>query len=686
MGTVGLNFGSPTSGAGFDVTATVSTIVSNLQKVETPWKTQLSTLQSQDTVISNLGTLLSNLSTDVSQLTDFTGALAQKTGSSSDTGVLELTNATSSAVAGNHTVAVTSLAQTSSGYLTAITSASDTLSGSISIQVGSGKSHSITLNSTNNTLAGLSAAINSAGIGVTASILTDSNGSRLSLVSATSGGNGNLTISSSINDVTNSNAALAYKSTVTGVDAKLTVDGVDLSSASNTASNLIPGVTFQLLAPSALESDGVTHEPIQIVIANDNSGVETAISKMVSDYNALVGAMNTQEGNDSTGNPEPLFGSPTLSLLQQQLMAGVNTQNPNGYVDSIAANTNTTLSGSLSIQVGNGTTENIVIGAAPGTPAANTIYTGSGVNSIDGLAQAINGANIGITAAVVTKNNQSTLTLQSLTAGSAGALEVDSSLTASGDTLLGFTPVAASDSSNASGTLASIKNGSDVLSGSFSIQVGSGTAQTVTLDSSNNTLQGLADVINGTGGIGVTASVSSDGTTLSLLSNTPGSAGNLTVTSNILDTTNLTNTALNYTNSSDISTLANLGITASTSADGTLSFDASVLDTALNSDFSSVLGFFQYANSWGQTFSNMLTHAGTSSTSGTLALAQSSNSNVEKSLNTEIAREDNVIADQQKRLTAELNQANEILQALPSQLNGMSMMYSAISGYNTQKG
>ena len=34
----------------------------------------------------------------------------------------------------------------------------------------------------------------------------------------------------------------------------------------------------------------------------------------------------------------------------------------------------------MSIQVGNGTTENVVIGAAPsGGAAANTIYTGSGV-------------------------------------------------------------------------------------------------------------------------------------------------------------------------------------------------------------------------------------------------------------------------------------------------------------------
>jgi flagellar hook-associated protein 2 len=57
MGTVGISFGSPTSGQGFNVSSTVSSIVANLQNVETPWKTQLTSLESQDTVISSLGTL-----------------------------------------------------------------------------------------------------------------------------------------------------------------------------------------------------------------------------------------------------------------------------------------------------------------------------------------------------------------------------------------------------------------------------------------------------------------------------------------------------------------------------------------------------------------------------------------------------------------------------------------------------
>ena len=328
MGTVGLSFGSPTSGAGFDVSATVSSIVANLQKVETPWKTQLSTLQSQDTAISSLGTLLSSLSNDVSALTDFTGILSQKAGSSSNTNVVELTAATSAAMPGAHSVIVNSLARTSSGYLTEVASASDNLTGAITLQVGNGTTHTITLPTGGGTLASLASAINSSGAGISAGILTDSTGSRLSLVSATSGGAGNISISSnSLADSSNGNVPLSYKSTVTGVDASLNIDGVDLLSPSNTATNLIPGVTFQILSPTATDTNG-DPVPIQVIIANDNSGVESAVNTMVTDYNSLINAINAQTGNDASGNAQPLFGSPTLSLLQQQLLSSINTQTP----------------------------------------------------------------------------------------------------------------------------------------------------------------------------------------------------------------------------------------------------------------------------------------------------------------------------------------------------------------------
>lgn len=776
MGTVGLSFGSPTSGAGFDVSSTVASIVSNLQNVETPWKNQLSTLQSQDTVISNLGTLFSNLSTDMSALTDFQGVLAQKTGSSSDTNVLELTSANSSATAGTHTVVVNNLATTASGYLAPTANASDTLSGSITLRVGNGTAQTITLDSSDNTLAGLAAAINSSTLGIAANVLTDASGSRLSLVSGTSGTKGNITVSANtitdakgggtaltysgtsgstsgtlgpiastsdtlagsmsiqvggsatatvtmdevdkaeggttltdlydyINDnsstlgvtasiTTNSDGSsnlslasadgtsalavnssvidtsLGYTSAVTGSNASLTVDGVDLSSSSNTVSNLIPGVTFQLLATSS--------DPVQVIIGNDNSDVESTVNQFVSDYNSLVSAINTQEGDDSSGNPEPLFGSPTLTLLQQQLLSSVNAQNPSGYLTSTPADMNATLSGSISIQAGNKATETFAIGA--GTSGNGTIYTGSGVNTLSGLADAINLADIGVTAAVVTNNGESTLILASQTDGSSGALTVTSALTTNPVALSYRETGSYTDTTADSGTLGEVTNSSDVLSGSVTIQVGSGTAQTVNLGDSStpNTLSGLATAINDAN-IGVTASVveNSDGTlSLSLESGTDGSAGALTVSSQIQDTTT---TSLNYTAASDVSSLTDLGI--SVNDDGSLTFDANALDSLLNSDYNGVVGFFQSANSWGQTFSNMLTNAGTGSSTGILALAQTSNSSTESALNAEISKQEALISTEQTSLTAELNSANEIMQELPTQLQGMNELYSAITGY-----
>ncbi len=785
MGTVGLNFGAATSGTGFDVSTTVAEIVGNLQNVEKPWNSQLTTLQSQDTAISSLGTLFSNLSNDMTSLTDAEGILAEKTGSSSDTNVLTLTSADASSAAGTYTVEVGSLATTSSGYLTQIANANDPLSGSITLQAANGSPLTIMLDSSNNTLTGLAATINASDVGINASVLTDSSGSMLSLVSATSGAAGDiivnpstntlsatntaalnytsatggtsgslaalanttdmisgsmtiqaatgaaetivvgaqpssgaapntvytgsasgwntltglqtaiatanlgvtativtsssgaqslslatspsasLSVTSDINDVTGT-TPLAYTSPVSGADAKLTVDGVSLTSASNTVANLIPGVTFQLLAPSA------SGEQVQVVIGNDNTDVESTFNQMVSDYNSLISAMNAQEGNDSSGNAEPLFGSPTLTLLQQQLLNGLNMQNPNGTLTSIATNTNTTLSGTISIAVGNNNAQSV------------SIASGS---SITDMAEIINKADIGVAATVVTSDGQSTLTLTSGTDGSGGALTVNSSIVATSGTLLGYSGSDATDTQNSSGALTEIPNENDALSGSVTIQVGSGVGQTINVPpnsatSPSNNLSGLAGAINAAN-IGASASVIQNGDgswSLSLESDTAGPAGNLTVTSNVLDASNTSSEPLSYTNSSDVNSLTDLGI--SVNDDGSLTFDAANLDSLLNSDYSGVVGFFQSANSWGMSFSAMLTNAGTSSPTGVLALASSSNSSIESTLNADISNENSQISVQQVSLTAELNSANEIMQELPSQLDGVNELYSAITGYN----
>ena len=55
---VGLTFGSATSGTGFDVASTVSSILAISSAIETPWKARLTTLASQDTALTAIGSNL----------------------------------------------------------------------------------------------------------------------------------------------------------------------------------------------------------------------------------------------------------------------------------------------------------------------------------------------------------------------------------------------------------------------------------------------------------------------------------------------------------------------------------------------------------------------------------------------------------------------------------------------------
>jgi len=475
MGAVGLNFGSPTSGQGFDVTSTVNQIVTNLQSIERPWKDQLTALQDRDTALSSLGTQLSTLTSDLQALTDFNGTMAYKTGSSSNTDVLHLSSASASAVAGTHTVIVQNLAQVSTAATDAI-KATDLVAGGITFKIGNGEWKTVNVGdaSTEATIAGLSAAINNADLGVTANVLTNADGTaRLSLVSKTDGSAGQITIADSTNNPTSptsisdsttsdTNANLGFTVIQNGIDATLKVDGVMVTSASNTVSNAIPGVTFQLLSTGISDTNS-TPPSIQVVIDNDTSSIETAIAKLVTDYNATIKAINAQEGKDSSGNPEPLYGTGVAAQIQGGLLTSVSRSFGSNAINSLIA----------------------------------------------------------------------------------------------------------------------------------------------------------------------------------------------------------------------------LGIKATPTADGTITLDAEKLTSALNSSFDQVVSLFQDMGSFGAAFMETLDGLGTNSaTGGAVALALKENSSQESTLNDNIDRQEGVIAAQKIRLTTELNLANQILQAIPQQMDQVDEMYSAITGYN----
>jgi flagellar hook-associated protein 2 len=325
MGIVALSFGSPTSGQGFDVSSTVSQMVTNLQSIETPWKTQLSLLQSQDTAVTTIGSDMSTLSNALESLTDFEGVLSGKSGSSSDNDVLQLSSAASNAVAGSHTVVVTSLAETSSFVSTTLASASDTLSRSLSVTVNGTQQ---TIDAGGDTLTQLASAINSADYGFSANVITDSSGSRLSLVSGTSGVAGDLTVDGSGLEDSTASSPISFTQSQGGADAVLTVDGVQFTSPSNTVTTAIQGVTFQLLSANA-------NETVQVEITNDNSAVESAVSTFVSAYNTVLQDLNAQEGDDASGNPEPLYGNSLTATLQEDIEGALDFTQNSGAITSI---------------------------------------------------------------------------------------------------------------------------------------------------------------------------------------------------------------------------------------------------------------------------------------------------------------------------------------------------------------
>jgi flagellar hook-associated protein 2 len=565
MGAVGLSFGNPTSGTGFDVSTTVSEIMASYQAVETPWNTQLTALSAEDAAFTTIGTALSDLSTAAFALTNFEGVLASMEGSSSDPEVLDLSSASTSAVAGTYSVAVQTMAQTDTWSTSATpTPANATLSGNISIAVGTGAATTFDIGSSDDTLATLAQTINSAGIGVTAEVLSNANGSYLSLISGTSGSSGTLKIDTTAGGITPAltanGTALPFTNTVTGGDAVMVVDGSTVTSSSNTVTTAIPGVTFQILNTSANTS-------VQVVIANDTADIGSAMENFVSAYNAVMTDLNTQEGTSAAGTDEPLFGNPMIAQLQQQLSQVMN-QSQNNVWDS------------------------------------------------------------------------------------------------------------SSDSISPTATL------------SGTITIG---ATSITLDSSDDTLATLAAQINGNSSLGVTASVltNTTGSYLSLVSQNPGTAGDLTVTGGF---TTSTGSPVNFSDTnvgSSISQFSALGIssvtddngTFSANAGGLLSINSTTLNNALSSDFQAVVNFFQDAAGIGTTFGNLITNLGSASSTGVVTEALNQDSAEESTLNADITNENAIIASQQASLTTELEDANETLQAIPSQISEVNELYAAITGY-----
>lgn len=251
---------------------------------------------------------------------------------------------TSASVAGNYNITVSQLAQAQSLATTGQASTTTAIgSGSFTIDFGTvsggtldpatGKytgstftadstrtAKTITIDPANNTLGGIRDAINAANAGVTATIVNDGSGTpnRLVLTSTQTGDASSMRISvdggadAALQNLLNNDPAGTQnlEQTAAAKSAKLTVNGIAITSQTNSVKEAIQGTTLTLLQTG---STG-------LAVETNTYSAKTAINDFVKAYNALQStakSLTTYDTDTNTG--AALVGDATLRNLQTSI-------------------------------------------------------------------------------------------------------------------------------------------------------------------------------------------------------------------------------------------------------------------------------------------------------------------------------------------------------------------------------
>jgi flagellar hook-associated protein 2 len=297
-------------GSGLNIGAIVSSLTTAYGAAQT---TQLTNQQnSLDAQVSAYGTFTAALDTlklslpsleDPSQLASFAATVADKNIASATTG--------SDAVAGTYALLVNNLATVATATSAPLSGTAAVGTGTLTITVG-GASTAINIDSTNNTLAGIAAAINSApNAGVSASVITTTGGSRLVLTGTSTGAANQITVTPSGGDGGLASLALT---TVPAQDANFSINGFAATSGSNVVAGAISGVTINLQLASAPAT------PTTLTVSPDTSTAQASIDKFVKAVNGVLTSIQTLTSYDpSSQTAGPLNGNATLEAFQNQL-------------------------------------------------------------------------------------------------------------------------------------------------------------------------------------------------------------------------------------------------------------------------------------------------------------------------------------------------------------------------------
>jgi flagellar hook-associated protein 2 len=186
----------------------------------------------------------------------------------------------------------------------------------------------VTIDATNNSLQGIRDAINTAKIGVTATIINDGGASpyRLALTSDSIGKansikvsvTGDAALSNLLAHDPGNNTGQSLAETVTAQNAEFKVDGVSVSKASNTVTDVIQGVTLNLQKTTAT--------PVNLTVARDNATIKSSVESFVKAYNDLNKILKDISAyNPETKTGSILQGDSTVRMLQSKMHSVLNT-------------------------------------------------------------------------------------------------------------------------------------------------------------------------------------------------------------------------------------------------------------------------------------------------------------------------------------------------------------------------
>jgi len=182
-------------------------------------------------------------------------------------------------------------------------------------------SRNIVISSSNNTLAGIRDAINSANMGVQATIVDDGNGYRL-LMTSTEGGAANsieLTASGTAGMAAFNFNASQQNATQTQAaqDALFSVNGLEVSRNSNLVAGVIPGVTLTLKE--------TTNGPVTLGVSKDPAALIEKVQGFIDSYNQLKAMGDSLTKLQATGDGQAKGSLLTGDATIRRLMADINS-------------------------------------------------------------------------------------------------------------------------------------------------------------------------------------------------------------------------------------------------------------------------------------------------------------------------------------------------------------------------